>query len=55
MVEVQDTLVEKLSAIECENGNVEVQWNSVKKCVLGISWKENHGFKKLALRIVQGI
>jgi hypothetical protein len=34
MVEVQDTLVEKLSAIECENGNVEVQWNSVKKCVL---------------------
>jgi hypothetical protein len=31
MMEVQDALVEKLGAIGCENGNVEVQWNSVKK------------------------
>jgi hypothetical protein len=31
---VQDTLGEKLSAIECESGNVEVlQWNTIKKCV----------------------
>lgn len=30
MVEVQDT-VEKLGVIECENGNVEVQWNIIKK------------------------
>jgi hypothetical protein len=33
-MEVQDTLVEKLGATECENGNMEGQWNSVKKCVL---------------------
>jgi hypothetical protein len=25
---VQDTLEEKLGAISCENGNVEVQWNN---------------------------
>jgi hypothetical protein len=31
---VQDALEEKLCAIECESGNVEVQWNSIKKCVL---------------------
>ena len=31
---VQDTLKEKLGAIECESGNVEVQWNNIKKCVL---------------------
>jgi hypothetical protein len=31
---VQDTLEENLCAIECGNGNVEVQWNNVKKCVL---------------------
>jgi hypothetical protein len=31
MMEVQDTLVKKLGAIECENGNVELQWHSVKK------------------------
>ena len=27
---VQDTLKEKLGAIECESGNVEVQWNNIK-------------------------
>ena len=31
---VQDTLKEKLSAIGCDSGNVEVQWNYVKECVL---------------------
>jgi hypothetical protein len=32
--EVQDNLEEKLCAIESESGNVEVQWNNTKKCVL---------------------
>jgi hypothetical protein len=32
---VQDTLEEKLGAIGCESGNVEMQWNnSIKECVL---------------------
>ena len=31
---VQDTLEGKLGAIECDNGNVEVQWNNIKECVL---------------------
>jgi len=31
---VQDTLEEKLCAIECDSGNVEVQWKSIKECVL---------------------
>jgi hypothetical protein len=31
---VQDTLEGKLSVIECDSGNVEVQWNNIKKCVL---------------------
>jgi hypothetical protein len=31
---LQNTLEGKLSAIVCEGGNVEVQWNSIKKCVL---------------------
>jgi hypothetical protein len=33
---VQDTLEEKLGAIECESGNAEVQWKntSIKECVL---------------------
>jgi hypothetical protein len=31
---VQDTLERKLGAIECDSGNVEVQWNNIKKCVL---------------------
>jgi hypothetical protein len=29
-----DSLEEKLGAIKCESGNVEVQWNNIKKCVL---------------------
>jgi hypothetical protein len=33
-MKVQDTLDEKLCAIKCESGNVEVQWNNIKKCVL---------------------
>jgi type I site-specific restriction endonuclease len=28
---VQETLQEKLSAIECESGNAEVQWNNIKE------------------------
>jgi hypothetical protein len=31
--EVHDSLEEKLGAIKCESGNVEVQWNNIKKCV----------------------
>jgi len=31
---VQDTLEGKLGAIECDGGNVEVQWNNMKECVL---------------------
>jgi len=31
---VQDTLEEKLGAIGCDSGNVEVQWNNIKGCVL---------------------
>ena len=29
-----DTLEEKLGAMGCESGNVEVQWNNIKECVL---------------------
>jgi len=31
---VKDTLEEKLGAIGCDSGNVEVQWNNIKECVL---------------------
>jgi hypothetical protein len=31
---VQDTLEEKLGAIGCDSGNVEVWWNNIKECVL---------------------
>jgi hypothetical protein len=31
---VQNTLEGKLSVIECDSGNVEVQWNNIKECVL---------------------
>jgi len=31
---VQDTLEEKLGAIECDRGKDEVQWNNIKECVL---------------------
>ena len=31
---VQDILEEKLGAIGCESGNVEVQWNNIKECML---------------------
>jgi hypothetical protein len=33
---VQDTVEKQLIAIECESGDVEVQWNNIKKCVLDI-------------------
>jgi len=29
----QDTLEEKLGAIGCDSGNIEVQWNNIKECV----------------------
>jgi endonuclease/exonuclease/phosphatase family metal-dependent hydrolase len=32
--EVHDSLEEKLDAIKCESGNMVVQWNNIKKCVL---------------------
>ena len=31
---VQYTLEGKLGAIECDSGNVEVQWYNIKQCVL---------------------
>jgi hypothetical protein len=31
---MQRTLEEKRGAIDCERGNVDVQWNNIKKCVL---------------------
>jgi len=31
---VQDTLEGIIGAIECDSGNVEVQWHNIKKCVL---------------------
>ena len=31
---VQDTLEQKLGAIECESGNAEGQWINIKECVL---------------------
>jgi hypothetical protein len=31
---VQDNLEGKLGEIGCESGNVEVQWNNIKECVL---------------------
>ena len=31
---MQDTLQEKLGAIGCDSGNVEVQWNNIKECVI---------------------
>jgi hypothetical protein len=31
---VQDTIEGKLGAIGCNSGNVEVQWNNIKECVL---------------------
>jgi hypothetical protein len=31
---VQDTLEVKLGAIVSESGNVEVQWNNIRECVL---------------------
>jgi hypothetical protein len=33
---VQDTVEERLSAVGCDSGNVEVQWNKIKECVLDI-------------------
>jgi hypothetical protein len=31
---VHDSLEEAFGAIKCESGNVEMQWNNMKKCVL---------------------
>jgi hypothetical protein len=36
--EVNDSLEEKLGAIKCESGSVEVQWNNIKKCVRYYEW-----------------
>jgi hypothetical protein len=49
---VQDAVEEKLSAVECDNGNAEVQWKNIKECVIDIisdlvgrlrREQENHG------------
>jgi len=31
------TLEEKLGAIGCDHGNVEMQWNNIKECMLDIT------------------
>ena len=31
---VHDTVEGKIGTIECDSGNVEVQWNNIKECVL---------------------
>ena len=31
---MQDTCEEKYGVMECKSESVEVQWNSIKKCVL---------------------
>jgi len=50
---VQDTLEEKLGATGCDSGNVEVQWNNIKECVLDTIWlgksrigQDNHGLHR---------
>ena len=47
---VQDTLERKLGAIECDSGNVEVQWNNIKECVLDTlkwpGWESREESKK---------
>jgi len=52
---VQDTLEEKIGAIGCDSGNVEVRWNNIKECVLDTisdlvgksrRWQENHGLHR---------
>ena len=37
MTEIQDTLEEKVSAIESESVNIKVQWKNIKKCVLDVT------------------
>jgi hypothetical protein len=32
---VQDSLEEKLAAIECESETVDFEWNNIKQCVVG--------------------
>ena len=42
---------EKLGAIGCDSGNVEVQWNNIKECVLhtinDLVWKVEKRARKL--------
>jgi hypothetical protein len=47
---VPDALEGKLCALECVNGNIQVQWHNIKKCVLdtvsGLIWKVESRAKK---------
>ncbi|PNF24655.1 hypothetical protein B7P43_G18069, partial [Cryptotermes secundus] len=52
---VQETLEQKLGAIESESGNAEVQWNNIKECMLDTisdlmvklrRYHENHGLHR---------
>jgi hypothetical protein len=43
---VPDALEEKLTAIKCESGNVEVQWNNIKKYALVIWFGNSKGKKE---------
>ena len=52
---MQDTVEEKLGAMGCESGNLEVQWNNINECVLDTisdlvgkveEGQENHGLHR---------
>jgi hypothetical protein len=51
---VQDTVEEILTAMRCETGDVEVQWNSTKMCyIIQVIWlgkstvkQESHGLHR---------
>jgi hypothetical protein len=50
MTEMQDTLEQKVSAIESESVNVKVQWKNIKKYVLDVMsdviWKVDREARK---------
>ena len=51
---MKDTLEGKLGAIERDSGNVEVQWNNIKGCVLD-TLSELSGTKCLLHRLAEGV
>ena len=48
---VQDTLEEKLCGIECESGNVEVQWKNIKEYMLDTNGDLVGKFEKRAINL----